>query len=184
MGLDREILAASVMRTPVADARFPDAANRHHLDRNPPGVDTDDAAFNVFGLGTRLYQASVIGTHRDRLSDFPARSGRTGRCGASASVRDDVRGAGEATLRALVQAFRTASRSASDAPHRCANRSLPKDLDNRLDGFLSSKLGIIGAPHRILCSTRVPWAFGIGYKRPCKPTFSDGEFRVVSRCSG
>ncbi len=37
---------------------------------------------------------------------------------------------------------RTASRMATDVPHRCATRSLPKALGNRLYGSLSTLLGI------------------------------------------
>ncbi len=55
-----------------------------------------------------------------------------------------------ATGTAASQGFRTASRTACDAPHRRAMRSWPKTLGNRLYGSLSALLGISTARRRRL----------------------------------
>ena len=84
-------------------------------------------------------------THRDRAGDRTGqRAGRREAAGDAGQRRGFPTPAGGSPARpeAVSQGFRTASRRATDVPHRHAMRSWPKALGNRLYESLSTLLGI------------------------------------------
>ncbi len=84
-------------------------------------------------------------THRDRAGDPSGqRAGRREAAGDAGHRQGFPTPSGGSPVRpeAASQGFRAASRMASDVPHRCATRSWPKALGNRLYGSLSTLLGI------------------------------------------
>ncbi len=89
-------------------------------------------------------------THRDRAGDPPGRREAAGPAGHRQGFPTPPRAPAAglpARPEAVSQGFRTAhsfqmARMATDVPHRHATRSLPKTLGNRLNGSLSTLLGM------------------------------------------
>ncbi len=112
-------------------------------------------------------------THRDRAGDPSGqRAGRREAAGDAGHRQGFPTPSGGSPARpeAVSQGFRTASRMASDVPHRRATRSWPKTLGNRLYGSFSALFGIteLSRPRAVSRCYRPGTAIRATGRTPCR----------------